>query len=294
MNWDDLRIFLTIAREGTLHRAASSLGISQPTAGRRLSALESALGVPLFSRGRGGLTLTSAGNSLRPTAEAMEKTAAELTRQSDHLQEPTGGTVRISAMEWPATFLAGRLERAKSRGLSVELVHSEHTESFARREADLAVRHGLPLSGKFKTRRIGTMRPAIYGSGSFLESHPDALTEQRFATCDWVLFAEEQDHYKSMRWLHERLANRRPAARVTSTDLTREAVASGAGLGLLPCFVGDNDPRLGRASAPIDEITADYWLIVPPENAGMPYIRRAIDWVVESFREDRHLLMGNG
>ncbi|UUX49839.1 LysR family transcriptional regulator [Nisaea acidiphila] len=293
MNWDDLRIFLAIAREGTLHRAAASLGISQPTAGRRLSALEAALGVPLFSRARTGLTLTTAGTSLRPTAESMEKAAAELARQSDYLQEPAGGTVRISAMEWPAAFLAGRLANAWHHGLAVELVHSELTESFARREADLAVRHGLPLSGKFKTRRIGTMRSAIYGACQFLERNPEARTEQRFTSCDWVLFTEEQGHYRSMRWLDERLDGRRPAARVTTTDLTREAIASGTGLGLLPCYVGDSDPRLGRASAPIEEIAADYWLIVPPENAELQYIRRAIDWVTESFRENRQLLLGS-
>lgn len=294
MNWDDLRIFLAIAREGTLHRAAAALAISQPTAGRRLSALEAALGVPLFSRARTGLTLTTAGESLLPTAEAMEKTAAELARQSGHLQEPAGGAVRISAMEWPAAFLVHHIQAAARSGLSIEIVSSEHTESFARREADLAVRHGLPLSGKFTTRKVGTMRSAVYGARDFLETHPEAVTEQRYQACDWVLFTEEQAHYKSMRWLDERIAGRRPSLRVTTTDLTHDAVAAGAGLGLLPCFVGDADPRLGRATAPIDEIAADYWLIVPPENAPLPYLRRAIDWIANSFRSERAALLGTG
>ncbi|WP_193181233.1 LysR family transcriptional regulator [Nisaea sediminum] len=292
MNWDDLRIFLAIAREGTLRRAAAALAISQPTAGRRLSALEAALGVPLFSRGRAGLTLTTAGESLLPTAEAMEKTAAELTRQSVHLQEPAGGAVRISAMEWPAAFLVRHIAAAARDGLSIEIVSSEHTESFARREADLAVRHGLPLSGKFTTRKVGTMRSAIYGARAYLAAHPEATTERRYQTCDWVLFTEEQAYYRSMRWLDERISGRRPALRVTATDLTHDAVAAGTGLGLLPCFVGDADPRLARATAPIDELAADYWLIVPPENAPLPYLRRAIDWVAGSFRVDRRLLLG--
>jgi len=294
MNWDDLRIFLAIAREGTLRRAAVSLSISQPTAGRRLSALEAALGVPLFSRGRGGLALTTAGTALLPTAEAMEKAAAELTRQSDHLAEPAGGMVRISAMEWPASFLAGQVPAARERGLAVEIVSSERTESFARREADLAVRHGLPVAGNFVTRKIGTVRSAIYGAVDYLADHPAGLDERRFEACDWVLFTEEQAHYRSMVWLGERLAGKRPALRVTRTELIHAAVAGGSGLGLLPCFIGDDDPRLRRATGPIDELSADYWLIVPPENAGLPYIRRTIDWIAASFRAERARLLGDG
>ncbi|MBO6562631.1 MAG: LysR family transcriptional regulator [Nisaea sp.] len=292
MNWDDLRVFLAIAREGTLRRAAASLAISQPTAGRRLNALETSLGVPLFSRGHGGLNLTAAGTALLPTAEAMEKTAAELTRQSGHLAEPAGGMVRISAMEWPAAFLASEVTSAREHELAIEIVSSERTESFARREADLAIRHGLPAAGNFVTRKVGTMRSAIYGSVSYIEQHPEALGESRFVSCDWILFTEEQAHYKSMRWLEERLRGKRPVARVTTTDLVHTSIAAGAGLGLLPCFIGDRDPRLRRATGPIDMLTADYWIIVPPEIAGLPYLRRAIDWIAARFKAEAVSLRG--
>ena len=292
MNWDDLRIFLAIAREGTLHRAAAALAISQPTAGRRLSALEAALGVPLFSRARTGLTLTTAGEPLLPTAEAMEKTADELARQSGHLQEPAGGAVRISAMEWPAAFLVHHIQAAARSGLSIEIVSSEHTESFARREADLAVRHGLPLSGKFTTRKVGTMRSAVYGARDFLETHPEAVTEQRYQACDWVLFTEEQAHYKSMRWLDERIAGRRPSLRVTTTDLTHDAVAAGAGLGLLPCFVGDADPRLSRMAGTIPELETEQWLVCHHEERHTPAVRTVTERIAALMREQGPLFRG--
>lgn len=293
MNWDDLRVFLAVAREGTLRQAAATLGITQPTAGRRLQGLEDALGVALFTRGRSGHRLTSAGESLRPTAEAMAKSAAELTRQSDHLQAPAGGTVRISVMEWPAAFLARHLSKARDAGLAIELVSSERTESFARREADLAVRHGLPLTGTFITRKVGTLRSALYASRDYIEKHQDALTEYRYTTSGWVLFTEEQAHYTSMRWLEARLELSVPAQRVTTTGLMHDAVAAGAGLGLLPCFIGDEDQRLSRVTPPIEELAAEYWMIIPPESAQFPYLRHAIDWVTESFNTERHVLMGH-
>lgn len=292
MNWDDLRVFLTVAREGTLRRAAAALGITQPTAGRRLQALEDALGVALFTRGRSGHRLTSAGQSLRPTAEAMEKSAAELTRQSDHLQAPAGGTVRISVMEWPAAFLARHLSKARDAGLAIELVSSERTESFARREADLAVRHGLPLTGTFITRKVGILRSALYASRDYIEKHQDALTEHRYKTCDWVLFTEEQAHYKSMRWLDARLELPVPAQRVTTTGLVHDAIAADGGVGLLPCFIGDTDQRLSRVAPAIEELAAEYWMIIPPENAQFPYLRRAIDWVTDSFKSEQETLLG--
>ncbi|WP_323795551.1 LysR family transcriptional regulator [Nisaea sp.] len=292
MNWDDLRIFLAVAREGTLRQAAATLGITQPTAGRRLQALEAALGVTLFTRGRSGHRLTTAGKSLRPTVEAMEKSAAELARQRDHLQAPAGGIVRISVMEWPGAFLARHLCTARQSGLAIELVSSERTESFARREADLAVRHGLPLTGAFITRKVGTMRPAIYASHAYASGHPEAQTEHRYRHCDWVLFTEEQAHYKSMRWLDTRLDPSRPALRATTTDLVREAVGCGGGLGLLPCFIGDEDKRLVRVTPPIDELASEYWIIMPPETAEFPYLRRAVDWVADSFKDDRVSLLG--
>lgn len=195
-------------------------------------------------------------------------------------------------MEWPAAFLASHLSKARDAGLAIELVSSERTESFARREADLAVRHGLPLTGTFITRKVGIVQSALYASLDYIEKHPDTLTENRYRTCDWVLFTEEQAHYKSMRWLDAHLELSAPAQRVTTTALVHDAVAADSGLGLLPCFIGDKDQRLARITPPIEELPAEYWMIIPPESAQFPYLRRAIDWVADSFTSERKRLLG--
>lgn len=292
MNWDDVRVFLAVARAGNLRRAGQRLGLSQPTAGRRLQALESALGVALFSRGRRGHRLTAAGEALLPRAEAMQHAAAELARAGGGLGQAPGGVVRISANEWPALFLARALPPSAD-DFAIELVVSEQTEQLTRREADLAVRHGLPATGEFLTRRAGRIATAIYGAADYVAAHPEASTRRRFAACDWVAYTEEQAHFQSMLWLGPRLGARRPAVRASSTALLRDAVRTGAGLGLLPCFLGDATPELERVGGPIAGIAADYWLIVPRELAPLPRLRRAIDWVVGSFAAERARLAGD-
>jgi len=95
-----------------------------------------------------------------------------------------------------------------------------------------------------------------------------------------------------MRWLGARLELSVPAQRVTTTGLVHDAVAADSGLGLLPCFIGDEDQRLSRVTPPIEELAAEYWMIIPPESAQFPYLRRAIDWVADSFRDNAVSLLG--
>lgn len=290
MDWGDVRVFLAVAQHGNLRDAGATLGISQPTAGRRLQALERQLGIALFQRGRRGHALTSAGAALLPSAEAMAEAAAELARHGGGLGRADSGPVRITATDWAATFLARRLP---AEGLTVELVVSEATAILARRDADLAVRHGLPETGEYLTRKVGRMAVAAYGARSYLAAVPEARGRGRYTAADWVTFTEEQAHLQTMRWLLPRLGQRTPAARASTTALIAEAVAAGAGLGLLPCFIGDDDPRLSRVDRPIASQVADYWLIVPRELSRLARVRRAIDWVADCFATHRRNLMGD-
>jgi len=124
-------------------------------------------------------------------------------------------------------------------------------------------------------------------AADYVAAHPEVSTRRRYAACDWVAYTEEQAHYQTMLWLSERLAGKRPALRASSTLLIRDAVAAGAGLGLLPCYLGDATPTLRRVAGPVARIAADYWMIVPRELARLPRVRRAIDWVVASFAVPR-------
>lgn len=293
MDWDDVPVFLAVARQGSLRQAARDLGISQPTVGRRLRALEHVLGNPLFERLPDGHRLTAEGAALKPIAEAMEEQALALARRGA-AADVRPGPVRISAASWPAAFLARHIGGAGKPlpAPEIELVVSSETANLARREADLAIRHGLPETGDLITAKIGAMACGLYGSADYVARHPAAATEDRYRLCDFVGFTDEYRHFITMRWLAERLGPRRAAFRAESTALQHEAIRAGAGLGFLPCYIGDADPALSRVLAPITELEADYWVIVHRDLRDAPGVRVVIDWATGLFREHGAALTG--
>src|SRR5712691_6667435 len=110
MDWDDVRVFLAVAREGSMRAAGRTLGLSQPTIARRLAAFEASFGGPsLFDRLREGLRLNAAGEQLVPAAESVEDAVLTLERRRASASPVLSGTVRISTGECAAGFLAGCL-----------------------------------------------------------------------------------------------------------------------------------------------------------------------------------------
>ena len=146
MDWDDVRVFLAVAREGSMRAAGRALGLSQPTIARRLAAFEATFGGPsLFDRLPEGLRLTAAGEQLVPAAESVEDAVLTLERRRAAASPALSGTVRVSTGECAAGFLArclsGSTTTALPTGITLELVDSRQTANLARREADMALRH---------------------------------------------------------------------------------------------------------------------------------------------------------
>src|SRR6267154_2382643 len=127
MDWDDVRVFLAVARHGSLRAAGRSLGLSQPTIGRRLASFEATFGGPtLFDRLPEGLRLNAAGEQLVPAAESVEHAALMLERRRAAASSALSGTVRVSVGEWAAGFLARHLAGASAHdlapGITLELI----------------------------------------------------------------------------------------------------------------------------------------------------------------------------
>jgi DNA-binding transcriptional LysR family regulator len=292
VQWDDLRVFLAVAQAGSLRRAARALGLGQPTLVRRVRQLEQALGARLFERRPDGHRLTPAGQHLLPLAQSMAEAATAIDRRRAAFGDDAGGVVRIAAGEWAAHFLAPRLAHlaAAHRDLAVELAETHDEPDLGRREADLFVRHGLPARGHLVRIGLGAMAAAIYGARSLVEVQPAARTEARWRACPWVAYDAPHEYFRSMAWLAERTGDRRPRIRASRFGLQLEAVRAGAGLGILPCFVGDAHPALVRLTAPIAELANDQWLLVHPDLRAVPRVRRAMDWIRATYREARPLL----
>jgi DNA-binding transcriptional LysR family regulator len=296
VQWDDLRIFLAVAQTGSLRRAARALRLGQPTIGRRLRQLEDALGARLFERTPDGHGLTRWGQTLLPMAEKMAAIATAIDRRRLAFGDHAGGVVRMAAGEWAARFLAPRLPELVSahRELTIELAETQVEPDLDRREVDLFIRHGLPAKGHLVRTGLGTMSAAVYGAPSVIEAHPAARTNARWRSCPWVAYDAPHEYFGSMRWLAERLGDLRPQVRASEFSLLLEAIRAGAGLGILPCFVGDADPGLERVTAPIDELAADLWLVVHPDLRAIPRIRLVMEWNQSLFKAHRRALLGLG
>ena len=294
MQWDDLRVFLAIAQAGSLRRAARVLGFGQPTVIRHLRQLEHSLGTRLFERTPDGHRLTKGGQQLMPMAQSMAEAATAIDRRRMAFGDDGSGVVRVSADEWPARFLAPRLGSLSDghADLTVELVETHNEPDLDRREADLWIRHGLPARNHLVRVGLGTIEAAVYGAVSLVAAQPTTRTEARWRSCPWVAYDAPHEYFRSMAFLIAHLGEHRPRVRANRFALQLEAIRAGTGLGILPCFVGDSDPALVRLTAPLRELSDNYWLLVHPDLKTVPRVRLVIDWIRAAFKDERPVLQG--
>jgi DNA-binding transcriptional LysR family regulator len=243
-SWDDLRIFLTLAREGTLTTAAKALGVSHPTVARRVAALEQQIGARLFDRLPDRFVPTSAGEELLGDTEAMERAALSIDRRSASLSDTVSGVVRLSAGEEISALLARHLPDLRARLTQIEFeLSATHTAlNLSRREADLLIREQVPDLADIVARKLGRVAYAIYAHPSLAAIVPGArLAPAAFKSVPWVGFDDDHTRMPGQRWLQERLDGGRPAIRCNNWLVVRETARAGGGFAVLPCYLGDAD-----------------------------------------------------
>jgi DNA-binding transcriptional LysR family regulator len=287
MDWNDVRVFLAVARQGSMRAAGRALGLSQPTIARRLAAFEAAFGGPsLFDRLPDGLRLNAVGEQLVPEAEIVETAMLTLERRRAAASPALSGTVRVSTGECAAGFLArclsGPTTTALPSGITLELVDElRQTANLVRRQADMALRHEPPEGGDFYISKAGTFACAVYRRRG---AHAGG----------WVSYTDEQAHYAPARWVqrHVEETGQPVVLRASSMLMHLEAIRAGTGRGVLPCYVGDGHPLLERLTPPIPEIAAEYWIIVHRDLRRSACVRVVIDWMKALFAEQRDVLAG--
>ena len=244
MEWSDLRIFLAIARAGSLSGAARQAGQTQPTMGRRLRALENALGYALFQRTRDGFVLTDEGHATLPHAERMEDEALALQRKLSGQTARLDGHLRISSSDWFGAHVLSPLIaafRQEYPGVSVELITDTRLYSLARREADLVFRIKPFDEPDVVQRKLLRLDYALYAAPNLQPPQAGDGEGCALITMD-AAFADIPD----VRWLRKLLPN----AQVGFASNSREAQAiqciAGAGVAVLPCLLADAIPTLRR------------------------------------------------
>ncbi|HZF35953.1 MAG TPA: LysR family transcriptional regulator, partial [Candidatus Angelobacter sp.] len=203
-DWDDLRVFLTLSREGNLTATARRLEVSHPTVARRIKSLEDTIGARLFDRLPDRFALTAAGEQLLADAEAMERAAESIDRRSAGLTDTAHGTVRISAGEAMTAFLARHLPRLRRnlQCVEFELTASHLLANLSRREADLLIREQVPDLASIVTRRLGRVAYAVYGSPGLKITDTARETLRRLP---WIGFDDDHNYMPGQSWVLELL-----------------------------------------------------------------------------------------
>lgn len=290
-DWDDLRVFLSLSREGNLTATARRLEVSHPTVARRIKSLEDTIGARLFDRLPDRFALTAAGEELLADAQAMEQAAESIHRRSAGLTDTAHGTVRISASEAMTAFLARHLPRLRKnlQCVEFELVASHMLANLSRREADLLIREQVPDLASIVTRRLGRVAHAVYGSRKLKVVDAGRHSMRRMP---WIGFDDEHDYMPGQSWVLELLDGARPAMRVNNWLVLHEAARAGAGLAVLPCYLGDADPALRRVGSILKDVAADQWLLVHRDLRDLARVRAVIDALVRLFHEERDPIEG--
>lgn len=295
-NWDDLRVFAAIVAEGSLSAAARRLGLSQPTTGRRLQALEAAMGAKLLDRVGGAYVLTGRGAELLPLVEHLVEAGEAIERARPDFAETATGVVRVATGPWNSRFLARRLPEllADLPGIDLQILSGNIFADLSRREADIAIRNRRPGEGKLVRRALPDPAYALFAARDYVARNPAALTAGRFQECRWISLDESQAHFPSVKWIERRL-QRSAHVRCNNSVNILDAILGGAGIGIAPCWIAAEEPDLVQLTAPLEDFDTDgLWLVVHEDLRNRPRVRLAADRIGALFHRYRNQLQPEG
>ena len=256
MQWDDLRIFLAVSREGSISGAAKRLAVQHSTVSRRLRVLEESLATPLLKRKTSGYELTEAGEDLRLSASKIEAHILEFEGALGGQESGVSGELRVTAINnMASSILMPMFTRFSANFPDIEL-HVQVSNKFVRlaeRDADIAIRlTNSPMDTLIGTR-LATVASTVYGARDYCADVQAGSTVKKWLGIECCGF--------HVSWTKEACPEHTHNFFVDDTLLTVAALRDGSGLAYLPCFMGDSDPSLVRFCAPERQHDLGLWLL---------------------------------
>ena len=289
-DWDDLRMFLAVARGRKIAVAARGLGIDPTTLARRIARLERALGTNLFELSLGERILSARGHALLAHAEQIESAALAAAEEATGASHRLAGQVRLSVAEGLGTWvLAPGLAdfHARHPGIRLDLISASGFLNPSKREADMALMLARPQRGRLSLQRLGSYRLHLYAAPLYLDRF--GAPAQPAALLDHILIGYVPDFIFSpeLDYLHEVHAGLEAHLRATSINMQHRMIAEGAGIGILPDFIGCEDAGLVQLMPEEVEITRSFWLVIHEDLRPLPRIDAVAEWLRERVAQMR-------
>ncbi len=292
MNWDDLRFVLAVSGTGSLLGAAKQLGVDHTTVGRRVAAAERDLDVQLFTRAATGYSLTADGERLVAGMRGVEQAVLSVQRDAMAQQQSLAGTVRVTSPETLGVhYLASRLARFQQqhRGLVIELVPAGEVLDLGRQQAEIAIRPFRSESEGLVLRKLARVRYGVFASVEYLSRRP--VRAQGDLSDHPILSIPVTSNETEQRWLEQLAPGLMPTFMSPVSSALLQAARAGAGLAILPCYLGDADAELCRIPLPRSPVDT-LWMTVHRDLRMAPRVRAVLDFLAEQAKSDALLFDG--
>ena len=276
-------------------KAASQLGVDATTVGRRIRRLERSLEVTLFEQTREGQVLSEAGEALLAKAEEMERFASTIDSDSGK-SRTTSGLVRVSVSEGFGTwFIAHHLKSflAAYPDVQVDVVASSGFLSPSKRETDVAILLARPRRGPLVSKKLADYGLRLYGSPSYLDRCSPPTSPADLRSHQLVGYIPDFIYAPELRYLDEITPGLVLRARSSSINAQYRFIASGAGIGVLPNFIGDAAHDLVPI-LPQVRIIRSFWLVTHQDTRRLSRIKAFVEWLSDLVTAHQARLLGQG
>ena len=289
MDWDNVRVFLAVARGGQFVAAAKRLRLDHATVSRRIAALEAALGAKLFDRRTTGAKLTGAGERFIGAAEQMESAFLHAQGEISGVDLELTGDVRIGAPDGFSTYyLTSALRDFAGRhpGVRLQLMPLPQLTPLARREVDIVVGLDKPEAGRFVARKLTDYTLGIYANAGYLKRNGGPSDVEALKSHSLIGYVEEHAFSTALSYVRE-LFDGAPTSFESASAVTQlEAMRAGVGIGVVHDFIARRFKDLIRV-LPERRATRAYWLVTHEDTRGLGRIRAVADHLTKAVTRDR-------
>ena len=293
MNWDDMRLFLGLARNGRVAIAAKGLSVDPTTLIRRVKKLEDSLNCKLFELTKKGYVLTSQGSELVRYIEKAEHYFLEAQNELSDERSHLAGTIRVSVSEgFGSWFLAPLLPEFKRLypGICIELVATSGFLNLNKREADMAILLEKPSKGLLVTQKLTDYSLYLYTHQSLVETRkPQTL--QDLSQFNLVSYVPDLVYAPQLKFIEETALAQLSALRSTSINAQYQMLINGAGVGILPTFIAEANEGLVKLLDEDIHIKRTFWLATHKETHSQARFQAFTKWLIEKVEANQSRFM---